>query len=556
MLAMSIVSVDYKPSPPRALKSHNRTHSSVGGTRTQLLMGPKDITLLAKVNDMSDPSCHVEGYDPPPVGFQEFPPYDEQLATVYRYRQQQSVNLASWFVHESWMTPSVFDCAAGDGVSEIDIAYGWGSATNARSVLERHWDTFISESDFQYLQTAGINTVRLPIGYWNLGPSFCEGTAFAGAADVYKNSWSRVVRAINMAGVYGLGVLVDLHGAVGSQNGQDHSGVSDGEATLFSDPGNMDKTINLLIYLIQQLVRVNNVVGIEILNEPRYVDGLESFYNRAIDAMRGADADAAKFPIYLHNGFDMDRFSQYLSGRSDFTVEDHHSYFVYTDADRRQSAVEHAKNVQSTVSSSIHGASDKIRRNMVVGEFSCALTPESISASSYQDAEVARKDFCRGQIATYAERTGGWHFWGYLKEDCDKDPGWCFKSAIGSILPTSFSSYPRPSQAWLNITPEDTKATYANSVNHPFSLNMKVLPKRRREDQNHDSVDTRGYNDGKLTAQTFASHNASKLGFINQYIHDSIEHLGPSVVAPGTEGDYYGGFWRGLLEAQDAMAGP
>lgn len=134
--------------------------------------------------------------------------------------------------------------------------------------------------------------------------------------------------------------------------------------------------------------------------------------NRALDAMRGVDTDAARFPLYLHNGFDMDRFSQYLSGRKDFTVQDHHSYFVYTDVDRSLSAVEHVKNVADAVSSSIHKASDRVRRNMVIGEFSCALAPESMTKSSETDGRKARIDFCSGQVDMYAEWTAGWHYWG------------------------------------------------------------------------------------------------------------------------------------------------
>jgi glucan 1,3-beta-glucosidase len=175
------------------------------------------------------------------------------------------------------MTPSLFTCASGTQGAEIDIAYGWQSPTDARAVLERHWDTFITEADFQYLSSIGINTVRLPIGYWNLGPQFMQGTAFEWVSQVYQNSWFRVVRAINQAGRAGLGVIVDLHGAVGSQNGQQHSGVSDGKTGLFSDPGNMDKTIAVLTFLTQQLAPVNNVVGIQVLNEPVYDPGLENF---------------------------------------------------------------------------------------------------------------------------------------------------------------------------------------------------------------------------------------------------------------------------------------
>lgn len=184
------------------------------------------------------------------------------------------------------MTPSLFKCASGKKTAELDIASGWGSVDNARSLLERHWDTFITKSDFDYLSRIGINTVRLPIGYWNLGPDFTKGTPFENVAPVYQNSWPRVKRAINMANDAGLGVLVDLHGAVGSQNGQAHSGVSTGGVQLFDNQGNVDKTMNVLKFLTKELANVTNVVGIEILNEPKAVAGLEDFCKYRFDRIR------------------------------------------------------------------------------------------------------------------------------------------------------------------------------------------------------------------------------------------------------------------------------
>jgi aryl-phospho-beta-D-glucosidase BglC (GH1 family) len=175
------------------------------------------------------------------------------------------------------MVSSIFECASGKQISELDVASGWGSTTAARAVLERHWDTFVNHSDFQYLASIGINTVRLPIGYWSLGPSFCHNTPFAAVADVYRNSWPRIVRTINMAGESGIGVLVDLHGAVGSQNGQPHSGISDGATNLFDDPSNVQQTIAVLSFLMQKLSNVTNVVGIQILNEPQNVPELPDF---------------------------------------------------------------------------------------------------------------------------------------------------------------------------------------------------------------------------------------------------------------------------------------
>ena len=65
--------------------------------------------------------------------------------------------------------------------------------------------------------------------------------------------------------------------------GQAHSGVSDGQQNLFDNPTNIQLTVNVLTYLSQQLVKVNNVVGIELLNEPSNVDSLPSFCESRLD---------------------------------------------------------------------------------------------------------------------------------------------------------------------------------------------------------------------------------------------------------------------------------
>jgi glucan 1,3-beta-glucosidase len=43
-------------------------------------------------------SCDVQPYDAPPISDQTFPPFDQTTANVFRYRQQQSVNMGSWYV--------------------------------------------------------------------------------------------------------------------------------------------------------------------------------------------------------------------------------------------------------------------------------------------------------------------------------------------------------------------------------------------------------------------------------------------------------------------------
>jgi glucan 1,3-beta-glucosidase len=46
--------------------------------------------------DQTDGSCNVNPYTAPASLYHAFPPFDQAEANVYRYRQQQSVNLGSW----------------------------------------------------------------------------------------------------------------------------------------------------------------------------------------------------------------------------------------------------------------------------------------------------------------------------------------------------------------------------------------------------------------------------------------------------------------------------
>lgn len=61
----------------------------------------------------------------------------------------------------------------------------------------------------------------MQIGYWTVGKEHCrcEKTVFWPYMDKYENQWSFVLRAIQWAAKYNIGVLIDYHGAEGSQNG-------------------------------------------------------------------------------------------------------------------------------------------------------------------------------------------------------------------------------------------------------------------------------------------------------------------------------------------------
>jgi aryl-phospho-beta-D-glucosidase BglC (GH1 family) len=68
-------------------------------------------------------------------------------------------NAGSWFVLERWISDSPFQHAIQPAQSDLDIARG----INAKQILERHWDAWMTEEDWMWISEHGINTVRIPV---------------------------------------------------------------------------------------------------------------------------------------------------------------------------------------------------------------------------------------------------------------------------------------------------------------------------------------------------------------------------------------------------------
>ncbi len=163
----------------------------------------------------------------------------------------RGVNLGGWLVLERWMTPSVF---AG---TEATDEYTFMQAPDARGKLREHQKNFIRESDFKWLRDNGIEAVRIPVGYWVM-----DGDA------PYAPCVGRLDWAFRMAEKYGLEVLLCLHGAPGSQNGQDHSGQV-GAARWYKQREYRAQTVEVLEQLALRYRDNPKFWGIELLNEPR-----------------------------------------------------------------------------------------------------------------------------------------------------------------------------------------------------------------------------------------------------------------------------------------------
>lgn len=132
--------------------------------------------------------------------------------------QLRGTNAGGYLLQEFWMTTTK---QTENVYAEEDI-YAILEERFGKEVREElvalYQDHYWTEADFDYCQQIGMNCIRLPFWYRNLVDE---------KGEFYENWSQRLDWFVEEAGKRGIYVILDLHGAPGSQNGADHSG-SDG----------------------------------------------------------------------------------------------------------------------------------------------------------------------------------------------------------------------------------------------------------------------------------------------------------------------------------------
>lgn len=320
----------------------------------------------------------------------------------------RGVNLGGWLVLEKWMTPSLFDGTPAE--DEFTLCTHLGN--KAPGVMDAHRKRWITEADFAWIADRGLNTIRLPVGYWLLD---ADGP-FLPAAD-YADL------AFDWAAKHGLGVLLDLHGAPGSQNGWDHSGRA-GELGWPTKPEYAARTADVLEALAQRFGSRSNLIGIEFMNEPRWdvpLEALKDFYPKAAARVR-KHCPADRVAVVFHDGFRLDQWSDTL--KEPGAVLDTHMYQCFTDEDRARDITAHLERAAVTRRQELDAASQF--HPVIVGEWSLALDPKSLTGLHGFSLDAAKRAYASAQLVSY-ERTKGWFYWSYKLE---QPSDWSFRHAV------------------------------------------------------------------------------------------------------------------------------
>jgi glucan 1,3-beta-glucosidase len=336
------------------------------------------------------------------------------------FSKLRGVNLGSWLVLEKWMVPDIYRGVEAQDEYSLCLALGG----EAGSRLNRHRETFITGEDFRWIRDSGLNAVRLPVGYWALE-----------APKPYVESARFIDFALDQAQKNGLKLLLDLHGAPGSQNGWDHSGRS-GPINWPKDPHNIQETLRVLESFAQKYGSHPALFGIELLNEPRDVVPLEilqKFYQDAYARLRKiVDPGVA---IVFHDSFRPFAWKKFMQEPAfSNVILDTHLYQCFSAADKDRTALEQlafAINRKTTL--------DEMQREelpTMVGEWSLSLPGQAMDGlSPFQIASVKRA-YADTQLLNY-EGTRGWFFWSYKLQHASE---WNFRYCVErGWLPGSFA---------------------------------------------------------------------------------------------------------------------
>ena len=78
----------------------------------------------------------------------------------------RGVNLGSLFIVEPWMASDEWaNMGCGSAKSEFDCVSALGQDT-ANSRFAQHWSSWITQGDINQMISYGLNTIRIPVGYW------------------------------------------------------------------------------------------------------------------------------------------------------------------------------------------------------------------------------------------------------------------------------------------------------------------------------------------------------------------------------------------------------
>ncbi|KAI6041892.1 glycoside hydrolase family 5 protein [Pisolithus marmoratus] len=182
------------------------------------------------------------------------------------------VNLGSWLLLEAWMLPQEWTDMGGQICSdcaqciETEFAFAKAYPDTVDQTFAKHWDSWFTQSDLQDLKNAGINTLRIPLGYWII-----EALVERPAENYPRGGLEYLRRGLGWIRDAGMHVILDHHALPGVQTpGMEFAGQCTDDVQFYT-PHNYHRALvwtAVMTTLSHLDPQFSSVFSIEAINEP------------------------------------------------------------------------------------------------------------------------------------------------------------------------------------------------------------------------------------------------------------------------------------------------
>ncbi|XP_077224799.1 putative glucan 1,3-beta-glucosidase A isoform X7 [Tasmannia lanceolata] len=333
----------------------------------------------------------------------------------------RGVNLGGWLVVEGWIKPSLFDGIPNEDMLDgtqvqfkstllqkyISAANGGGTNVTVDRDVPSSWETFkkhrrsfVTREDIRFVAEHGINTLRIPVGWWiSLDPN-PPAPFIGGTLEALDNAFS-------WAQDFNLKCIIDLHAAPGSQNGMEHSASRDGSIEWPGSPVYISQSLDAIDFLSSRYANHPALLGIELLNEPSAsavpIGVLISYYLKGYQIVRKYSSTA--YVIFCQRIGNADPLELYQAniGVSN-TVVDLHYYNLFDNFYNNMSAMDNIQFIYKSRLTQVQALNNANGHLVFIGEWVNEWNVKTASQAEYQD-------FGKAQLKVYDEASFGWSYW-------------------------------------------------------------------------------------------------------------------------------------------------
>ncbi|KAI1343151.1 glycoside hydrolase family 5 protein [Xylariaceae sp. FL0016] len=359
----------------------------------------------------------------------------------------RGVNLGSQFIIEPWMAGDEWSSmGCGDAADEWSCVQSLGQDA-ADAAFKTHWGSWITDEDLEKIQSYGLNTVRIPVGFWINEDLVDDGEYYPRGGLDYLDS---LVGKCTELGLY---VIMDLHGGPGSQTANQQFTGHSVDTPGFYTTDNYERAYKFLEWMTERIhtnAAYANVGMLEVMNEPvqSYADSsaaadmIANYYPTAWTRIRDREdqlsvAESDRLHIqYMAEAWGSGDPTTNLPDTT-FASYDDHRYLKW------DTSIDASRDGYINAACNDNRGGDDI----IIGEWSISVADDVQYSSDLDikdtDANNAwYTDFWAAQAQAF-ERSGGWVFWSWK---CNYIAGfnewrWCYKSAVeAGIIPEDAST--------------------------------------------------------------------------------------------------------------------